>query len=183
MTNLTGWLLRFAIFEKEAKRILSKHESSEHRTITIEDTFRKLNDLSILQDDLIRQSLRCVEVGVFRGAHVLCWAAMADYIQEWLSLDGFQKLSQVKSNWRYVSSKEELGEYHSDFQIIEAFYDCGYCGKSMKKALDGLLSTRNDCAHPSDYFPDLNSTLGYISQIIIRFKTLEKSKKKLFSNP
>ena len=183
MTDLSFWIRNVIEFERDAKKILGKHESSKHRIVTLEDTYKELKALNIHQDDLLRQGLRCIEVNVFRGAHVLSWAAMADYIQEWLSLDGFQKLAQVRPKWKPITSVEELREQYPEYQIIEAFRDCDYCGKSMTKALHGLLSTRNDCAHPSDYYPDLNSSLGYISQLIIRFKTLEKKKKKLFPNP
>ena len=183
MTDLAGWIVRLLDFEREAKGILAKHESSLHRILTVEDTYKGLNTLSIKQDDLIRQSLRCVEVGVFRGAHVLSWAAFADYLQEWLSLDQFKKLSAARPNWRGISTVEELRENYSEFQIIEAFHDCGYCSKSMEKALKGLLATRNDCAHPSDYYPDLNTTLGYVSEVIIRLQMLEKDKAKLFTSP
>lgn len=182
MTDLGIWIRKLIDFEKDAKKILGSHESSQHRIVTIEETYENLNVLNIKQDDLLRQGLRCVEVKVFRGAHVLAWAAMVDYMHEWLSLDGFKLLRQVRPKWKNVTSVDAIREY-SDFQVIEALHDCGYCRNSMKKALHGLLSIRNECAHPSDYYPDLNATLGYISQLIIRFKTLEKNKRKFFPKP
>ena len=42
------------------------------------------------------------------------------------------------------------------------------------KALHGLLNRRNECAHPSDYFPDLNETLGYLSELFQRIEYLER---------
>jgi hypothetical protein len=45
---------------------------------------------------------------------------------------------------------------------------------TMMHTLHGFLGRRNECAHPSDYFPDLNSTLGYVSDLIDRIKRLEK---------
>jgi len=183
MTDLAGWITRFVGFEKQAKTILAKHESSLHRIVTVEDTYSRLNALTLRQDDLIRQSLRCVEVGVFRGAHVLSWAAVMDYLHEWLFLDGFKKILAVRPNWKGISTLEELRGNYSEFQIIDAFRDCGYCSKSMEKALKGLLGTRNECAHPSDYYPDLNTTLGYISEVIIRLEMLEKDKAKFFKSP
>lgn len=41
------------------------------------------------------------------------------------------------------------------------------------KALHGLLNRRNECAHPSEYFPDLNETLGYIGELFKRIKQLQ----------
>ena len=182
MTDLLNWFRDALEFERDAKKILGKHESSKHRIVTLEDSYKKLKDLNIKQDDLLRQGLRCVEVGVFRGAHVISWAAMADYIHEWLALDGFQLLTQVRSRWTNLTTVEDLRK-HADFQILDAFKACNYCNPSMNRVLHGLLDLRNDCAHPSDYYPDLNDTLGYISQLIKRFKMLEKSKLKFFPNP
>jgi hypothetical protein len=34
------------------------------------------------------------------------------------------------------------------------------------KALLGLLNKRNQCAHPSSYFPALNETLGFVSDVL-----------------
>jgi hypothetical protein len=36
----------------------------------------------------------------------------------------------------------------------------------------GYLDRRNECAHPSDYFPDLNMTLAYITDLVDRIKRL-----------
>jgi hypothetical protein len=46
--------------------------------------------------------------------------------------------------------------------------------KSERKAFHGLLNRRNECAHPSDFFPDMNQSLGYISEIVSRLEALEK---------
>uniref|UniRef100_UPI001C5BCF17 hypothetical protein n=1 Tax=Archaeoglobus fulgidus TaxID=2234 RepID=UPI001C5BCF17 len=62
---------------------------------------------------------------------------------------------------------------YPDFQIFEAAKDVGILNKSDMKTLQGLLSKRNECAHPSDYFPDLNETLGYISELLKRIKILQ----------
>lgn len=59
-----------------------------------------------------------------------------------------------------------------DFQLIEAARKLGLCTKTFMKALHGLLNKRNECAHPSDFFPDLNEALGYLSEIFKRIETL-----------
>jgi hypothetical protein len=41
------------------------------------------------------------------------------------------------------------------------------------KALHGLLNKRNECAHPSDFYPDMNGSLGYISELLSRVATLQ----------
>jgi hypothetical protein len=46
-----------------------------------------------------------------------------------------------------------------------------YPAQTMRM-MHGWLGSRNECAHPSDYFPDLNMTLGYISELVDRVKRL-----------
>jgi hypothetical protein len=41
------------------------------------------------------------------------------------------------------------------------------------KALHGLLNRRNECAHPSDYFPNFNETLGYLAELFQRVAFLQ----------
>ena len=39
--------------------------------------------------------------------------------------------------------------------------------------IHGMLNKRNECAHPNDFFPDVNMTLGYISELLTRVATLQ----------
>ena len=39
--------------------------------------------------------------------------------------------------------------------------------------LHGLLTRRNECAHPSTYLPGLNETLGYIAETLNRIEYLQ----------
>ena len=75
-----------------------------------------------------------------------------------------------------------MREKYPEFQIIEAAKDMKILTKSEMKALHGLLSKRNECAHPSEYFPDLNETLGYISELLNRIGKINErnSKRKEF---
>jgi hypothetical protein len=160
-------------FKKSADALLASHEASKSRTITIEETYETLHKLSIKQDELIKQSLRCIENALYRAAHVLCWAALMDYVEEELGKDSFRTLNSVRPVWK-VKSLEDLRDIGSDFQIIDALRDCGRCSKTEEKALKGLLNKRNECAHPTDYFPDLNQTLGYLSETLNRIATFQK---------
>jgi hypothetical protein len=166
-------LERAGRFEAEAHRILSTHESAPSRVVQLDKSYRDLSGLSIKQDELFRQALRCVEVGLFRAAHVLAWAGLMDFLEEKLAVDGLAKLRAARPNWK-AQDLEELREYNSEYQIIEAAKELGLCTKNMMKALHGLLNKRNECAHPSDYFPDMNESLGYVSELFKRIAALQK---------
>ena len=161
------------IFGKQANTILATHESARSRIITVEESYKKLTRLSVKQDDLFRQSLRCIEFGLFRAAHVLGWAGVIDFFEEKLSEGNFKLLKGIRQSWN-LKSIEDLREIAPDFQVIDALRELRFCSKTEEKALKGLLNKRNECAHPTDYYPGLNETLGYISEILQRLKQFQQ---------
>jgi ribosomal protein S18 len=160
-------------FEEDAHRILGKYETSPSRIVELAKTYNDLNGLSIQQDELFRQSLRCVENQLYRAAHVMSWAGFMDFLEQKIVSDGFKKLHSAYSAWSKYKTIEDLREYVSEYQIIEAARNIGLCTKSQTKALQGLLNKRNECAHPSSYYPNLNESLGYISELLQRINQLQ----------
>jgi hypothetical protein len=175
-------LRRVLSFEKEAHDILATHETSPSRLVLLEETYKRLEALSIQQDDLLRQALRCIENELYRAAHVMAWAAFMDFLEERLASDGLKKIRALRPNWK-ASTIEELRENINEYQLIEVSRDLGLCGKTEGKAFLGLLNKRNECAHPSGYFPGLNESLGYISEVLqridqLRLRILKSRKRK-----
>jgi hypothetical protein len=164
---------RGVAFRQDAQRILATHEWSKSRTITIEQSYRQLATLTLKQDGLLRQSLKCTEFSLYRAAHVLAWAALIDYLEQKLSKDQFKQLNKLRPKWG-INSIDDLRDTRSDYQIVDAVRGLELCTKTEEKALKGLLSLRNECAHPTDYEPELNETLGYVSQILQRLERLQK---------
>lgn len=121
---------------------------------------------------MLRQALRCLEEEVYRAAHVMAWAAIADYLEEYLAEDGFAKLNAARQKWKVIDL-DDLKDRFGEHAIIESMKEVKLITKGQMKALHGLLSKRNECAHPSGYFPDLNQTLGYVSEILSRLRTLQ----------
>lgn len=162
---------RALAFKRAAHAMLAVHETSSSRVVVLSDSYAQLSRLNLKQDDLMRQALRCVEEGVYRAAHVMAWAAYMDFLEERLASDGLVKLKAAYPNWKGVDI-EEMREYVPEHQLIEAAHKLGLCSKNQKKALQGLLNKRNECAHPSTYYPALNDTLGYISELLQRIGQL-----------
>jgi len=160
-------------FEEAAHKIFGIKEASQSRVIHLTDTYDKLGKLSVKQDDVLRQALRCIEVEVFRGAHVLSWAALVDYLQEFSAVDSFVALNAARPKWN-ITNVEDLRENHAEYNFIDGLFVAGLILKNEKKAFHGLLTRRNECAHPSTYYPDLNETLGYVSEIMKRIDTHKK---------
>ncbi len=160
---------RVGAFEREAHSILSKYEGSHSRVVVLEQSYKKLEALNLRQDDLMRQALRCAENGLFRAAHVMAWCAFMDFLEEKLASDGLVKLRGVRPKWSY-KDMEELREHVPERQIIETTQPLGLCTKNQMNALMSLLNRRNECAHPSAYYPGMNETLGYISELLARLQ-------------
>ncbi len=158
-------------FTAAAHDILGMHETSPSRIVILDDAYRNLDILSVKQDELIRQGLRCLENKLYRAAHVMVWSAMIDFIEELILKAGMKKLKNIRPNWSF-SSIEDIRENYPEYQIIQAGKDLELYSKNFCKAIQGLLNKRNECAHPSNYYPGLNESLGYISEIINRIKTL-----------
>ena len=165
-------LLRVRAFEREAHAILAVHEAAPSRLVLLEDSYKTLTALSLPQDDLLRQALRCIENELYRAAHVMAWAAFMDFLEEKLASDGLVKLRAIRPSWK-ASSVEELRENMVEFQLIDSARDLGLVGKTEAKALQGLLSKRNECGHPSNYFPGLNEALGYVSELLNRIRKIQ----------
>lgn len=147
---------------------LGQLEQSGTRVITLEESYKKLRALSVKQDDLLRQAFRCTENELYRAAHVMAWAAFIDFLHNKLAEDHFKKLAAAMTNWR-LDAIEDLRE-QSDFQVIEAAKKINFLRRSEQKALHGLLNKRNECAHPEDYYPKLNDTLGFVTEILTRIE-------------
>jgi len=160
-------------FEKQAHALLAIHESaSKSRVVVLDSTYRDLGALNLRQDDLMKQALRCTEAGLYRAAHVMAWAAFMDYLEEKLQSDGLVKVKAARPLWK-GSDIAEMREYVPEAQLVEVSQVVGLCTKNEVKALTGLLNRRNECGHPSNYYPQLNETLGYISEVLQRVKTLQ----------
>ena len=174
MKELKLLLAKVKGFEREAHGLLAAHETSSSRVVILEESYEKLTKLTLKQDELFRQALRCVEHQLFRAAHVLAWAGFMDLLEEKLASDGLVKIKAAYPAWAAnAGSIEELREAIVEFQLIQAAKKLGLCSNTEMKALHGMLNKRNECAHPNDFFPDMNITLGYISELLTRVAALQ----------
>ena len=119
----------------------------------------------------MKEAIKCLETGTYRSSHVAAWAAFMGYVEEKLGEDGYVELDRVRG-WK-VTNPDELIEAASDYVILGCLKDVGIITKSTLNSLRGLLAKRNECAHPSEYEPGLNDTLGYISELVRRIEYLQ----------
>jgi hypothetical protein len=170
LEDLTTRVLRF---EGAAHKLLGMHEGASSRVVDARKSLARVAALSVKQGDMLQQAVRCIEVEVFRAAHVLAFAAFIDYLHEVAERDAFVMLNGARPAWK-VSSIDDLREKHADYNFIEALEAAKLISKPERKAFHGLLTRRNECAHPSDYYPDMNQSLGYLSEVVSRLEALKK---------
>lgn len=164
-------------FESTAHEILSHYETAtKSRVISLDASRLELHSLSVRQHELLVEALECVERGLYRAAHVSGWQAFIDFLGEKLSSDGFGKVAQARPKWPVFQSVEELHEYTNEYEQIVVAKEIRVLSKAEARILHGMLSKRNECAHPGSYRPDLNESLGYISEIINRISVLQPKK-------
>ena len=164
---------RARAFEAEAHEILGyEEEATQARVFRLRASYAALAFLSEWQRRSFNEALDCISAGMFRAAHVLGWAAFVDFLEEKLASDNLAKVATVYPKWD-TSSLEALRESVNEYQLLEAGRKVGLYGKSTCRTLQGLLSTRNECAHPSEYEPQLNDSLGYLTQLRSRIEFLQ----------
>lgn len=165
MIDLGVWQKRIEGFANEAKELLGQSEGSYSvRAYNAHDSLARVGKLTFVQADFFRQSIRCVEAGLYRAAFVMAWTAIADL----LLILGEQKQAKIKvvrPRWKFVD-RETLAEEQGDFAIVLALKEAKCVSKADMKSLHGLLHRRNQCSHPSSFFPGANEALGYIHEAI-----------------
>lgn len=162
---------RIGKLDREANEILGTHEGAPARIVSLEKSYTDLGALSLDQDELFRESLRAVEASLFRAAHVLAWAGFIDFLHELLIPGQLPALQAAIPKWS-LKARDDLRE-HAEYQVIEAGRTVSLYNKTTMKALHGLLNKRNECAHPSGYFPNFNETLGFIGELFKRIDKLQ----------
>ena len=160
-------------FEKAVHSDLSKYESAKSRVISLDQTRKQLAGLSLHQDELFEEALVCIERGIYRASHVMAWAAFCDFFEHKLASDGLTKVMAARPAWAKFNTVDELRENIPEHQLVEVARDIRLIGKSEMKTLLGLLSKRNECAHPSPYKPGMNESLGYVAELLSRLEQLQ----------
>ena len=166
-------------FEREAHGILAKYGSSSARVVTLKELRASLSGLSLGQGDLFNQAIKCAEFGLYRSSHVMAWVAFVDCLQEKLVSDNLVAVHASRPKWAKWKTIEDLRENVSDHQLIEVAKEVRIITKNDMRSLQGQLARRNDCAHPSSYEPSLNTSIGYIDELL---RQAEKVHQKLLEH-
>lgn len=104
----------------------------------------------------------------------MAWAAFMDFLEDKMTADGFVRLHSVRPDWKKLTNLDELREGQTEFALLDAARLLKLLTKAEHKSLQGLLSKRNESAHPSGYKPGLNEALGYVAELLNRIPTINQ---------
>lgn len=163
--DIEWWIRKIKNAEMDAHLALAKHETSKSRVILMEDLSKQLSGAPIDVIEYFQESISCLEREFFRASIVMSWAGHFDVFVESLLTLHDSDLRSYRPKWKF-SSTQELKEKFVEAQVIEAASSIGFISKGERRIVDGQLSTRNKCAHPTLYKPSLNSAIGYVDLMI-----------------
>ena len=159
------WVSRARKATHEAHAILSLHESSPSRVVLLEELIKKLSGTPIDVQEYFKESIKCLESGLFRAAVVFSWAGHFDVYSEYLFRAYETDIKSIRKNWSF-KDVVELRENYAESQILDVGKEVNFIKKSTLRILQGQLSQRNSCAHPTMYKPSMNATIGYVDQMV-----------------
>ena len=174
------WSARVLDFQARAHDILSAHESSGSRVISLEKSFRQLKGLSVRQEELLIEALNDIKCGSLRSAHVMAWAAFIDHLEEKMASDGLVKVNAAmagnqKKYQRAIGSAtmEEIREKIKERDILDLAMETKLITGKEHAMLVGRLTERNQCGHPTSYKLNQNMTLGYVNRMMTWIETIK----------
>jgi hypothetical protein len=88
-----------------------------------------------------------------------------DVFDQNLASDGLAAVAAAYPKWK-TNTLEDLREDVNEFSRIDAGKKIGLLTKGQHKTMHGYLHTRNQAAHPTDFDPGINETLGYIEALL-----------------
>jgi hypothetical protein len=155
--------------EAEARRLLEKHEEIRVRATALKPLRERLEGFGLEQNVLLQDSLQAAEAGLFRPAHVLSWGGFIDFLCEYFPVDA---VNREYPKWQ-IESTEDLHRV-KEGQLVDAGKKLNLYNQAITNTLHGLLNDRNQLAHGSGYFPELNETLAFLSKLFRVIENLQK---------
>ena len=151
--------------ERDHADVLATVDAARTRIVTVESLYGQLGGLSQDQRSFLTLAIEAARHGIYRAAVIMAWAAVVDRLQYIHDDDGYAQLGAKRKKWSVVSV-EDLREQVPDYQLIDATRDTGFVNKAQAKTLHGMLNARNRAAHPGPFNESLNSTLGYLEDVL-----------------
>ncbi|QQR75335.1 MAG: hypothetical protein IPJ17_07095 [Holophagales bacterium] len=163
--GLEDWVQAAARARSAAHSALAAHEASASRVVLLEDLLKKLKAAPIDVQDYFREALDCLERGLNRSAVVLAWAGHFYVLSETMYRKHEADIRQVRPKWSF-KDLADLKEQYAEAQLLDVAREVKFLGRAELRVLQGQLSHRNQCAHPTLFRPSSNFAIGYVDEMI-----------------
>ena len=162
---LEVWTSRASKARSAAHRALAKHESAASRVVLLEDLTKSLSGTPVDVQDYFSEAISCLENKLYRSGIVLAWAGHFHVFSEVCYQKHEDDIRHARPKWIF-RDLTELKESVAESQFLIVAKDVRFTSKAQLRVLDGQLSVRNQCAHPTLYRPSMNAAIGYVDDMI-----------------
>lgn len=159
------WLERTSEARDAWNTILVSSGFNAARIYYLEDVQKKLSGTPVDVQSYFDEAIVCLKNDLVRSAIVVSWAGFFSLFCEKLYAGKSDDILAVRKKW-IVGSSLELKEAAPEAQIIEVAKELGFIKNPKRRMLDGWLSQRNQCAHPTVYKPTQNVGIGFVDSMI-----------------
>lgn len=163
--RLEEWIARTSRARGAAHRTLAKHESAASRVVLLEDLAKSLTGTPVDVQDYFSEAIRCLEGQLYRSGIVLAWAGHFHVFSEACFQQHEKDIRACRPKWAF-KDLAELMALVAESQFLVVAKDVKFTTKANMRILDGQLSVRNQCAHPTLYRPSMNAAIGYVDNMI-----------------
>ncbi len=163
--GLEEWAARASKARRAAHQALAKHESAASRVILLEDLTKSLSGTPVDVQDYFSEATACLEGELYRSGIVLAWAGHFHVFLEVCYQKHEADIRAARPKWAF-KDLSELRESVAESHFLIVAKDVKFTTKAQLRILDGQLSQRNQCAHPTLYRPSMNAAIGYVDNMI-----------------
>lgn len=163
--RLEGWAARVSNARRAAHRALAKHESAASRVVLLEDLAKTLSGAPVDVQDYFSEAISCLENELYRSGITLAWAGHFHVFSEACYRKYEVEIRAARPKWTF-KDLIELREAVTESHFLTVAKDVKFTSKAQLRILDGQLSQRNQCAHPTLYRPSMNAAIGYVDAMI-----------------
>lgn len=161
----SDWTRRAEKARVAANKVLADEGNSRARVVFLEDVRDKLSGSPVDVQEYFEEAIICLKNDLIRSSIVVAWSGFFSIFCEKLLLESEEEIRQLRVKWKF-SDTTTFKEGYPEAQIIEVAKDVSFISNPRRRMLDGWLSQRNQCAHPTIYRPSLNVGIGYLDTMV-----------------
>lgn len=160
------WQRKAASAAEAAHSVLANEgNAAASRIVRLDATLDSLQGLPVDVQGYFKEGVKCLEYGLRKAAIVYSWSGFFHLLAEHLVANYETALRAERPNWTF-SDASDLKESENESNILVAAAKVRMLNRATRREYDGMLSTRNRCAHPTLYDPPKDFAIGYVDRLL-----------------